>query len=487
MERILVLITAHDYADAAQALCSAKEKAAFPERLTWGISLMEEPTQEELQSMQALGSAQYLCPGVSSWLDVGALWQGEGFILMAHPAMRFSARWDAWLLLYLQQCKRDGATSAVLTGYLPRPVDPVDAVFPVAAEAFDQDGRLCFHRGTALNHAKAPQRSAFLHPDFCFASSGFFREMAREDDSPLFLRAFRSKWELFTLHRPVLRMQWDMPLLPAEMDLEGDQPPEGLTRFEKRFGMRFATRQLSSMARRGIFTADLKFPVRVPVSVMVRQWLKELRLRRSKLSPLCVTAFLSHAQPEDSLKEEFLCWFSYLSRLKNLALLCYADGSMCRQLIATHPNVLEYKRRYGLQVKEDVPQDEALNYVRLCKPFLLGQSREKMLGHTHYVWVDFGYLRYPVYDRIAVDWSDLCTDKITMAQVEGKPDTSVIVMPQQHVLPLCREITAICQTHREKEGSLPLESQLWEDLIHTHPELFHLIDKPGRRQLLPLG
>jgi hypothetical protein len=170
-----------------------------------------------------------------------------------------------------------------------------------------------------------------------------------------------------------------------------------------------------------------------------------------------------------------------------MALLAYADGPACRQVTAIHPNVLEYKRRYGLPVEEDVPSAEALKYVRLCKPFLLGQSREKMLGHSHYIWLDFGYLRYPVYEGASLIWDELCTDKITIAQVDGQLDLSMIVMPQQHVLSLCREITALCQNEREKTGCIPEESWLWHELMQAHPDLFRLIELPGRRELLTMA
>lgn len=485
MERILLLLAAPDWADAAQALQSAKTNAAAPERLTYGLSLLEEPDDEALSAMQAQGGVQYLCPGEDVWQEVEALWQGEGFILMAHPAMRFTRHWDMHLLHALRQCRRESIMSTVLTGYLPRPQDPVDAVYPVAAEGFDPMGRLCFHRGTALCYAKAPLRSAFLHPDFCFGPAGFFREMAKADPSPWFLRAFHGKWKVYTLHRPLMSMLWDRPLDAIRVD--GEQASGGLSRFEKRFGLRFATQQLSAMARQGVFTADLNFPQHVPLTVKAQEALRELEQRSSKLNPLCVTAFLETPHPDDSLREEYFSWFSRLARLKNIALLAYAEGPMCRQLTAVHPNVLEYKPRYGLPVEENVSAAEALNYVRLCKPFLLAQSREKMLGHSHYIWVDFGYLRYPVYERASFSWENLCTDKITIATVDGRLDTSMIVMPQQHVLPLCREITALCHTARDREGRLPAEAQLWQELLDAHPDMFHTVELPAPRELMTMA
>ena len=487
MERILLLLTSPAWPEAAEALRSARDNAADAGRITFGLSLAEEPEENDLKQMQEIGGIQYLYPGTDSWHDVESLWQGEGFILLGHPAMRFARHWDMALLHALRQCKREGMTSCVLTGYLPRPCDPVDAVYPVAAESFDQQGRLCFHRGTALRYARTPLRSAFLHTDFCFATAGFFREMARDDAQPLFMRAHCGKWEIYTLHRPVIHMMWDVPLQPAGVEVKTEEDGVQLSRFEKRFSLRMATQQLSAMARQGVFTADLQFPLHVPLMVRLQEAMRELRSRRSKLNPLCVTAFLTHPQPEDSLKEEFMSWFGRLAKLKNIALLAYADGAACRQLTAIHPNVLEYKRRYGLPVEENVPSAEALRYVRLSKPFLLGQSREKMLGHSHYIWLDFGYLRYPVYEGASVIWDDLCTDKITLAMVDGQLDPSMIVMPQQHVLPLCREITAMCQAAREKNGELPEESWLWQELHQAHPDLFRTVEMPGRRELLTMA
>ena len=316
MERILLMMSAPDWADAAQTLESAKANAAAPERLTYGLSLLEEPDGEALAAMHAHGGVQYLCPGGEIWQETEALWRGEGFILMAHPAMRFTRHWDMQLLHALRQCKRESIMNTVLTGYLPRPQDPVDAVYPVAAEGFDPAGRLCFQRGTALRYAKAPLRSAFLHRDFCFAPAGFFREMAAESPLPRFLRAFTGKWKVYTLHKPLMSMLWDQPLPPEMVDEAAE-----LTRFEKRFSLRIREQKLSAQARQGVFTADLMFPLRVPIMVKVQETLRELQRRREKLNPLCVTAFLEHPHPDDSFKEEYFSWFARLARRKTRALV----------------------------------------------------------------------------------------------------------------------------------------------------------------------
>ena len=183
MDRILLLMSSDEYAQADAALRSARNNAASPERISYGLSLRQEPDAADHTAMRSLGSVQFLCPGGSSWQDVEALWQGEGYVLIAHPAMSFTKNWDMQLLRTLRQCRKDSLFSAVLTGYLPRPQDPVDAVCPVAAEGFDGEGRLCFHRGTPLRYATAPQRSAFIHTDFCFAPAGFFRHASPDPHS----------------------------------------------------------------------------------------------------------------------------------------------------------------------------------------------------------------------------------------------------------------------------------------------------------------
>lgn len=484
MDRILLLMTAGDYAQAHRALTSAKDNAAAPERISYGLSLMEEPGQEDHAAMRGLGSVQFLCPAEDSWRDVNALWQGEGFALIAHPAMSFTRHWDLQLLKALRQCQRGGVPSAALTGYLPRPQDPVDAVSPVAAESFDGEGQLCFHRGTPLRYAKAPEKSAFIHPDFCFAPAAFFREIACEE-GPLFLRAFRCKWNVYTLHRPVIHMLWDIPVPPCLLRA-GERGCDGLARLEKHFSLRAATRQLSAMARQGVFTADLTFPIHVPGVVRAQEALRQAAGKRSKATPLCVTAFLSLPEQGENMLEQYLCWFGYLTRLKNIALLCYGDGGTVRRITPTHPNVLEYKRRYGLQVDTDIAPQEAANFFRLSKPFIMAQSREKFLHHSHYAWIDFGYLRYPVYERAALDWDNICTDKIVLATVNGVPDPSMIVAPDERVLTLCREIHALCEAELSASACLPKETALWTTLTKEHPDWFQLIEMPARRELLTM-
>ena len=481
MERILLLMSAATYADADAALRSAKAMALRPERLTFGVSLAEEPTDQESEAMVRLGNIQFLCPAYGCWQGVLPVWEGESHILMGHPGMQFGPRWDAELLRDLRRCQAGGSRRAVLTGYLPRSQDPVDAVCPVAAEGFDPNGMLLFHRGAPLRYARAAQPAAFIHPHFCFAAAAFFCEPG-EAGEPWFLRAFRNRWSVYTAHKPRIRLLWDDPLPPCDVRGYETERRESMRPFEQRFGVRFAKRQLSPMARLGLFNEGLTYPRRVPLAVRTQELFRSVT-SRADCTPLCVTASLTLPLPPPNLPEEYLSWFRHLTAIRNLALLCYADSETIRKIAPIHPNVLEYKRRYSLQTESVVGPDETLNYIKLSKPFLLGATREKFLTHSHYVWIDFGCLRYPVYEYAWLDWESICTDRIVLAMVGGVPDLSMLVVPERLVRPLCKEIADRCA---RETGRLPQETTLWMLLIHDKPEWFDLRPLPGVRELFTL-
>ena len=90
MERILVLIAAAAYADVSEALRSARDNAAHRQRLSYGVSLGQEPNDDDTAAMRELGSVQFVTPAINSWQDMPALWRGEGYVLIAHAGMRFT-------------------------------------------------------------------------------------------------------------------------------------------------------------------------------------------------------------------------------------------------------------------------------------------------------------------------------------------------------------------------------------------------------------
>ena len=164
MDRILILMSAPDFLDAQTALYSAKENAADAAALSFGVVLENEPDDESHTLMAALGNIQFLCPEMSAWGSMPELWQGESHVLMAHPAMRFTRGWDRALLRELKHCPDADGGQNVLTGCLPVREDPLDAVCPVGADAFNLEGELTFRHGTPLKYTTGMERSPFFIP-----------------------------------------------------------------------------------------------------------------------------------------------------------------------------------------------------------------------------------------------------------------------------------------------------------------------------------
>ena len=460
---------------------SAWSSAAEKSGLTIGLSLDRDPTEADRQAMHVLGTALFLVPGLTPWQDMELLWQGEGCVLAAHPAMRFTKGWDHALVRALTYCQKTVGHRAALTGYLPRAVDPVDAVYPVAAERIDRRSLLHFRRGTPLRYAMHPVPSAFLNPDFCFAPATFFRAMAREE-GPLFLRAFRCRWDLYTLHQPVIHTQWDMEI--NAVSLRGLAEDEGVSRFEARTGTHLAERQLSPRVRCGILTPDMTFETRVPTATRLQEALRNLDNRATSLDPLCVTAWLS--VPQVTLDEPRMICFRRLSAMKNLPLLCYTDPANSGRIGLSHGVIQEYKRYYGLSVPDDVLRADLLNYVKLCKPFLLQRTRQNSLRYSHYLWLNFDYLTYPAYEKAALDWETVCRDRIMLALVNGRPDTGMISVPEDRLEPLCAEITRLVKQELDRGFPLPQEKSLWTALMRLHPDWFEVVPLPGKHELLAL-
>lgn len=482
MERILLLLAAPGAAEAEAALRSAFSNATAPQRVSVGLSLLREPSEQESAALRQLGACQFLTPAADPWLDFQSLWQGEGFLLIGCPEMRFTRGWDLHLLRELRACQQqDTALGSVLTGYLPRPEDPVDAVCPIGAESFDSEGRLCFHRGTPLRYAKYSPRSAFLHPRFCFGPVSFFQQVAHSD-GPRFLAAFQQRWDLYTLRLPLLSVEWDEPLPPCPV--EGDK--RVLERFEGRFGLRLATRQLSPAIRLGLTGTELSFPTRMPLPNRVQEAFHRLLCHHNKARPMCATAYVNLPLPAANLPEEYLLWFQYLSSVKSIPITCFAEGDKLRMLTSQHPNVLEYKRRYALPLEVNLTPAQAMNYFRLSRPFLLAETRSRYPSQTHYIWIDFGYQRYPIYAGAAVNWDALCQENICLAQVDGQLDTSMLVIPASLLDGVCAEVLRICEEALDAVGQLPQEQEVWAQLAAEHPDWFDLIALPGPRELFSL-
>ncbi len=476
MDRILILMSAADFADAQTALLSAKENAADAASLSFGVMLENEPDDEAQALMASLEQIQFLCPESNAWASMPAFWQGESHVLMAHPAMRFTRGWNKVLLKELGRCPNADKGQNVLTGCLPVREDPLDAVCPVGADAFTLEGDLTFHHGTPLKYTSGLERGPFLHPDFVFAPAGFFRAMAAESADPLFLRAFAEGWNLYTLTKSVIRLVWDIPVPPCRV--APDHPLcEG---FLQVFGVDFRTGVLSPQSRRGMVSEELNFQLKVPFSVRTQDMLYRVRqrlpFRKPGPEPLCVT-LCSSDMPEETLR-----WLKRLAGLKHLPLLAYADPLLLRKITDFLPNVMEFKPRYMMDLPVDAPQA----ILPLSKAAILARARDRELTHSHYIWLDADCVQLPLHAHAVFRWEKVCTDKIIIAMVGGQPDPTMFSVPDHLILTLTREMEARCLTFLNQRGDLPTQAMLWQMTIREHPEWFQLMVFPVERQLFTL-
>lgn len=463
MERILVLMKASSWADASQALTSARENALYPKRLTFALLLRQDATQQELTNMADFGPMQYLVTQAASFAEMESLWRGERFIALTHAAMRFDRFWDVRLQHALGACHAEDA-QAVLTGFLPAEDDPIGAVCPVAAEALTDGFTLHFGHGLPLKMAAAPMEGVFLHPDFFFARAGFVRVMAQAKTND-FLWAMTCGWQVFTLNTPVITLTQDLPVAPVALHPE----EEGMERLKEEYGVDWENGTLSPAAKRGLKGDMLDVALRVTPLVKLREQWRRRRNQKSDLTPLCVTVC-----PEE-MDAETTHWLQQLAKMKDLSLLCYAQGSQLRDIADFHPNVLEYKARYALAL----PEGKTL----FSRASILCAARDRVLSGTHYIYLAPDAVRYPLYSGMALPWKRLCDDRIVMAKVQGKLDLSMVIVPDALLKPFLEE-TQEQLRQQMAAGNMPQsESILWEGVIREHPEWFTFYTLPVEKQL----
>ena len=472
MDRILLLLEGESYESVRDCLESALTGADRPSRITAGLLLQREPGEEACQEMGRHAGVRYVVPGYGAMEDLELFWQGEAYVLSVSPDIRFMRHWDRLVIRALQRC----GAQTVLTGIPPCAADPVEAVFPVACTGIEEH-ELILERGTALRYAASCHRCAFLNPGLIFAPAAFFRAMRGK--SPLYLSAFVEGWNLYTLSEVLFHSEHGFQGLRTGWEMSRD-----MESFGEVFGLALRRRQVSATCRAGLYTPDLQVRTKIPLTVRVQERLRSVDNALSRVRPLCVTTCVE--LPGQELTELEMVRFRRLAGLKNMALLCYADGACIQRVLLSHPNCLEFHRRYGVNVQRRLEKKELADYIRLSRPAVLAASREKFPGHSHYLFVEFDIIHYPIYNGSALDWSVICTDRIVMGMVDRKPDLSMMCVPEERVIPLKREVDVLCEDAMSRDDELPDAEEIFMKIAHEHPDWFTFMELPGPRELLSL-
>lgn len=479
MDRILIIMDAPEFVNARSAVISARKNASHPEALSFGFTLQEEPVGKSFDELNSLTAVWLPFADADPWTVMEECWMGEDYVLMSHPAMRFTPGWDVRLLRTLHQCRSGQLTTSALTGFLPMQSDPLGEVCPVAAEAFLEDGSLTFRHGMPVRHMDKPPRSPFLHPSFCFAPAGFFRAVAKGDE-PLFLRAFRAGWDIYTLHKPILRMQWSVPVPSVQVPLSHDL----IAAFDERFGVSFASRMLSTQACRGLMTTELTKPKHYPLQLCVREWWRKVTYKLGHLLPRHAKQVSAHCVTlvTDDMGDEAMLWFRQLASLTNIPMTAYVSPSLKRQVLDLVPDTYDLRPQHVMEIP-----GQSMEAVRsLSKAALLAAARDRLLSPSHYIWMSPDCIRYPVYEKAFLEWEPVCRDTVFMAMVNGEPDVSMFSVPQSRVHDLARDLLARTLTILEQHGSLPEESELWNIVIRENPDWFTFINLPARGLLFTM-
>ena len=133
MERLLMLMQASSFSRVRETMAEAFRTASVPSKLTVGLLLTELPGEEELEIMKNTKGLMYLVEPGTVWEKVHRFWQGEAFVLMLSCDAVFTPSWDR----ELQQMQQKTGDRGILTGILPWPGDPVDAVYSIAGEKLE--------------------------------------------------------------------------------------------------------------------------------------------------------------------------------------------------------------------------------------------------------------------------------------------------------------------------------------------------------------
>lgn len=473
---IIILLSAATQAEALEVIYSAYEQAYEKAQLSYALALPVPLDEETGAQITALGHLTFVQSAEDPYSCLSALNNGEDYALMASEGMVFKKFWDFRLIKAYEKLNRK---KAALTGFLPATDDPHGAVCPVAVDKVE-NGFVHFHKGTPLYRALFPQKCAFLSPWFCFSTPAFFACVAKESETPAFLRPFARGYTLYTLNDPCIQTVFEQRIEPMPLSLM--TPDESDESVVSRF---YDTYRLpdSPNAILGLYTADLQYDMDISLTDKIQAELGRLRFKNAAGSPLFVSAFYDMPCPVKSDPVIYESRFRNLARLKNLPLALFARGGMSAPVKRYFHNVYDYQRTYGLP--PDITAGDEMIRFKAGKLKLLRHAATVFPHHSHYAWIDFGYQRFPVYGATPIDFRQIIGNTVHIARVNGKLDTSCFTVPRELVAPLEEVMMSIIYGFID-EGKPLDDSELMEELINRESDCFTLHDLSEKRSLFHL-
>lgn len=470
---VLIMLRAYSEQEALDVFAAAADRAYDKKSLSFALTMAEEISDEGRQAIAALGHFSFVQSQDDPYHSLYALYHGEENILMASEGMLFQKFWDLRLVKAFQMLNKP---RAAITGFLPDMDDVHGAVCPVAVDHV-ADGMIHFHKGIPLFRAQRPQRCAFLNPWFCFAKPAFFECMAQKNDVPAYLRPFHSGFTLYTLHDPCVLTLFEQRIEPIKQPAMSEESP-----FRKTIASFVENYHLpdSPSATLGIYTPDLQFDMDISFSYKVRERIRQHRFSMSRHSPLFVAAYHDMTCDVPSVPAIYESRFRNLARLVNLPLALFIKSRMAFSVKRYFYNVYDYQRAYGLNVR----MTEVNEYTRflLSKFNLLLNSSALFPHHTHYVYINFGYVRFPIYSGMAINFDAIMDDKVHIARVNDFLDTTCFTVPKPLLTTLSALMASLVMQSVENNEKVD-ETVLFEKMLALRPELFTVHSAAEKRSL----
>lgn len=457
-----------------RAVRDAVKKALWPELLSFGLccqadaglgALAEDIKPAKVTALPVPGEEFTLR---EAWQGVYGQYAGQRHALQITPEATFRQGWDKRLqdALKMADWEKPLLTCVLTADGTPR---------AVAAKGFSPEGRLQLAPGTRIVNALRPVRAAFLCPDFVFGA-GEWMYLAQElnwdggSALALSLHAFQGGFRAMTLNE-------NLACCAKSYEFLEEDRPEGelagaLKRFEQARGLSFDRLEVCAQGYLGIYTPEMRYPVQLSMAESFRQLLR--RRRETPISRVMLATAME-AFPPETPEAAYLAQFANLAALSRFSLCCYCPQELVKRLQKILPNT------YFARWERRNPQDGPESSVRQ-KPLFIAHAARQFPAHTHYGWIDMDYLKHPLYPRSVFLWDKLADNKIHLAQVDGQPDTSLLVVPKGRIGWLS-DVSATLIAASEGEMG---DTGLFSRLINTYPDQFTLHPMPQRQALLSL-
>ncbi len=450
--------------------------------LPLGMEYLRQALPQEAVGGVSLQETLLFYPEDQGLAGVLPLLTDETHFLALKGPHAFLEKWDQGLLSRLDKLP---GQNVILTGHINAQEEglPPQAYLPAFAEVFKENA-VRIARGLPLVCAVAPVKTMVVEPGLIFGEVSFLRQ-AETQEELLSIAAFVAEYAVYALEKPLLQplrrggKRW--LLMPSKDML----PTHYLARFEQFAGLSFEKRKVGVRSSLGLFATEDSYAQKASPSFLLAQQTKAILSRGRRLSLMLVTAFVDLP---DASKPTLLYMlrFAFLRGLAQLPLLLYAGGNQERSLKLRFPNTLSYPDNSLLPralLAEGMPPMQ--HFLRNKLP-LLQRSMHAYLGFTHYAWVDFDILEHPICPQAMPDFTSLMDETVHLALVRGRPDSSFLLVPRQHLKLLTREVQALSQVDMAIKRNLSEEAMMIR-LVEKFPDLFTLHPMPCRQLLFVMG